>query len=217
MSTPHIQKSGGDLAALKLYYLPISAHSRRVAIYLREKGIDLQFQEIDGANYAHKSPEFLAINPAGKVPVLQMRDGRFLPESAAIIEYLEELYPDPPLLGTNPEERARIRALERIANDLGVHLQVLVQHTQSFFAKIIAQIPEAGEVARREINTALRVIGKHLGNRAFLAGDSATIADCTLFALLDTSRKVFDLRFDGETVELNGWYRRFAARPSAAT
>jgi len=66
MSTLPIQKSGDDLAALKLYYLPISAHSRRVTIYLGEKGIDLQLQEIDGANYAHKSPEFLAINPAGK-------------------------------------------------------------------------------------------------------------------------------------------------------
>lgn len=79
----------------------------------------LERVDLDMAAGAHRQPAFLKLNPAGKVPVLELDDGCVLIESAAIIEYLEELHPDPPMIGTDdPVERARVRADERIVADL---------------------------------------------------------------------------------------------------
>ena len=101
-----------------LYQVARGANVRRLIIYMAEKGIDIPRHEVDVATGEHKSPAFLAMNPAGRVPVLETDDGRFISESAAIMEYLEELHPDPPMIGTTPGERAHVRAVERIANDL---------------------------------------------------------------------------------------------------
>jgi glutathione S-transferase len=64
------------------------------------------------------------LNPAGKIPVLELDDGRALSESAAIIEYLEEIHPEPPMIGTDSVRRAKVRALERISADLIVRSQI---------------------------------------------------------------------------------------------
>ena len=98
---------------MKLYTFPPAPNPARVGFYLREKGIELETVLVDFFKGEQNTPEHLARNPAGTAPVLELDDGSFLTESLVIIEYLEELYPEPPMIGTDPLSRARIREAER--------------------------------------------------------------------------------------------------------
>ena len=106
-----------------LYQFKKGTNPRRVIIYLAEKGIDVPRYELDYTNQEHRSPEYLQINPSGRAPALVTTDGTVITESAAIVEYFEELHPDNPMIGTDPLTRARVRALERVGNDLIVRCQ----------------------------------------------------------------------------------------------
>ena len=117
---------------LKLYTFPIAPNPTKVRVYLAEKGIEIEQVTVNLPKGEQRSAEHRARNPLGKLPVLELDDGSFLTESLAIIEYLEELHPEPPMLGRTPLERARARELERLA-DLGVLLRVarIVHATRS--------------------------------------------------------------------------------------
>ena len=86
---------------------------RKVRIYLAEKNLDIPVKEIDLYAGEQKTPEFLAKNPFAGVPILELDDGTVLIETLPIMEYLEELCPDPPLIGTDPVSRALVRSWER--------------------------------------------------------------------------------------------------------
>src|SRR5205823_682233 len=83
-------------------------------VYLAEKGITIPCQQVNIVTGENRNAEFLKKNPLGGLPVLELDDGSHLTESLAIIEYLEDLHPAPPMIGTTPLERARVRALEGI-------------------------------------------------------------------------------------------------------
>jgi glutathione S-transferase len=199
-----------------LYQVARGANVRRLIIYMAEKGIDIPRHEVDVATGEHKSPAFLAMNPAGRVPVLETDDGRFISESAAIMEYLEELHPDPPMIGTTPGERAHVRAVERIANDLIVRCNLWFLHSHPRFAGRGEQNPVVAEAARLWADELLVALDRHAAAHAFLAADRPTIADCSLFALVQNCRQLFGIAIGEDLAGLNGWYARFRERPSTA-
>jgi maleylpyruvate isomerase len=94
-----------------LYGYPMSSASYRVRIALALKGIEVTTVTKQLRRGEQRAKDFLEINPQGFVPVLSLDDGQALPQSLAIIEYLDEVYPQPPLLPASPIERARVRAL----------------------------------------------------------------------------------------------------------
>src|SRR5258708_20728825 len=98
---------------MRLFLANMAPYPRRVTLYLNEKRIILDRQEVDLRGMENRSPDFLAKNPAGNVPVLELNDGSYLPQSGALIEYLEELYPAPPMIGRPPDERAQVRPTAR--------------------------------------------------------------------------------------------------------
>ena len=98
---------------LILHHAWRSSASRRVRLCLEEKGLVYESHVVDMASMEHHSPEYLKINPNGVVPAL-IHDGRPLYESGTICEYLDEVYPDPPLLPKDPIERAHVRAVAQI-------------------------------------------------------------------------------------------------------
>jgi glutathione S-transferase len=99
---------------VKLYTHARSLSPRRLALCLAEKKLTIPTVEVDIGASAHRAPEFLAKNPLGRVPLLELDGGRTLSESDAIIEYLEELHPEPPLLGRDAWQRALTRQAERV-------------------------------------------------------------------------------------------------------
>jgi len=178
---------------VKLYFFPVAPNPTRVRLYLAEKAaggarIPVEQVVVKVREGEHRKPEHLARNPLGKLPVLELPDGSYLTESLPIIEYLEERYPDPPLIGRDPEERARVRELERIA-DIGVLQQVsrIVHATNSPLG--LAPVPAVAEQARGLLAPNLRILEDRLSDgRSFVAGDLPSIADSTLQAAFQFAR-----------------------------
>ena len=201
---------------MMLYQIRQATNPRRVIIYLAEKDIDIPRYEVNAAANEHKSAAFLALNPAGKVPVLALDDGTALSESAAIVEYLEECHPNPPMIGTTPAQRARVRALERIGNDLIVRSQLWLMHSHAFFSGHVQQHAEVAKLAQAFALELLTTLEQRIGDNKFLAGGHPSIADCTLFALFQTCRTRLQIPLGEDQPRLNHWYLRFSERPSAA-
>jgi glutathione S-transferase len=134
------------------------------------------------------------------------------------MEYLEELNPNPPMIGTTPLERARVRALERIA-ELGVlgRVAAFFQNSHPFMAARFKQSPEAVENARNMLQAALKVLDAEVGKGPFVAGARPTIADCTLWAAWEFSEFAgIPLgELDASRGNLAAWHARFRERPSA--
>lgn len=99
---------------MRLHNSPTSPFGARIAIALRAKGVD--WTDIGKPPTGLQSPEFLAINPVGKIPVLFTEGGLAIPESEVILDYLETRFPTPALLPADPEERARIQLVVRMTD-----------------------------------------------------------------------------------------------------
>ena len=198
---------------MKIHDFPFAPNPRKLRTYLGEKGLEIPFEMVNLVHGEHKKPAFLAKNPMGGVPVLELDDGTFLTESLAIIEYLEELHPDPPMIGTSPVERARTRRLERIA-ELGVLGRVAryVHNTNSPLPNVEPD-PATAQKMLDELPLPLGVLDGEVADRPFVAGERPSIADCTLFACFEFARfRDFDL---GEGYpNLARWYADFRERPS---
>ena len=99
---------------MKLYDFFFAPNPTKVRVYLAEKGIDVPRVSLDIVRGENRTPEMLAKNPMGGLPFLELDDGSVITESLPIIEYFEELHPEPPMIGRDPLERAQVRSLERM-------------------------------------------------------------------------------------------------------
>ena len=98
---------------MKIYEYKAAPNPRRVRIFLAEKGVAVDYVEVSIDQQEHKTPEFLKKNPFAGLPVLERDDGSYLSETIAICRYFENLYPDPNLLGSSPEEQVQIEMWQR--------------------------------------------------------------------------------------------------------
>lgn len=200
-----------------LYQFRKGTNPRRVIIYLAEKGIDVPRYELDYANGEHRSPGYLAINPAGRAPTLVTDGGLAITDSAAIVEYLEELHPGSPMIGTDPISRARVRSLERLGGELVSRGQLwLWNQTDAFAAKEPSPSRETADRTHRYVSELLDILESEIGGNEFLAGAAPTVADFTAFPIFQTARERFDLPFGERHPRLDAWYGRFRSRSSAA-
>jgi glutathione S-transferase len=199
---------------VKLYTFPFAPNPRRLHTYLGEKRIRIPAQIVHLGKGEHREPAMLAKNPMGGLPFLELDDGTVLTESLAIMEYLEELHPDPPMIGRTPLERAQTRRLDRIC-ELAVMSRVarIVHGTKSPLPGVEPNPAMAAQM-RAELPKALRILEAEVGERPFLAGDRPTIADCTLFGTWEFAR-MFGVEFDPELANLHRWHESFRTRPSA--
>ena len=199
--------------AMKIYYFPVAPNPTRVLIYVREKGIDIELVHVSLRENEQNSAEHLTRNPRGTLPVLEMDDGSFITESLPIIEYLEERYPEPCMIGATPEERARRRAVERQAETLV--LNPLARYTHATNSPLgLTPNPEVARVEQGRFEGGLRLFDATLSEQPFCCGDSITVADCTLFAGL-LFAEFFGFQLPGEHPALKAWYEEFKQRPSA--
>ena len=199
-----------------LYQFRMGTNPRRVIIYLAEKGLAVPRRELDYAAREHRSPDYLRLNPSGRAPTLVTDAGVAITDSAAIVEYLEELHPDPPMIGTDAASRARVRALERLGAELVARCQLwLWNATDAFPAKEPAPSRDVADRLHRHACEILDALEAAISANPFLAGEAPTIADCTAFAILQTARERFGKPLGADHPRLDAWYRRFRARPSA--
>jgi glutathione S-transferase len=198
---------------LKLYTFVIAPNPTKVNVYLAEKGIEVEKVSVNLREGEQRSAEHLARNPLARLPVLELDDGSLLTESLAIIEYLEELHPEPPMIGRTPLERARVREIERLV-DLDVLMRVarIIHATRSPLG--LPPNPAVAEPERKRLPQVLAALEARIGEQPFLAGERPTIADCTLFAAFRFA-DFGGVEIDPACGRLRAWYARFAERPSA--
>jgi glutathione S-transferase len=203
---------------VKLYFFPVAPNPTRVRLYVAEKAeagtrIPLEEVPVNLPQGEQRLPDHLARNPFGRLPVLELDDGRHLLESLVIIEYLEDLYPSPPMIGSEPLERARVREHERIA-ELGV-LQPVARILHATNSPLgLPPNPGVAAQFRELLPEGLGVLNDRLGDgRPFVAGPRVSIADCTLQAAFQFARfGKIDL---GGLEHLTRWDREYRSRPAA--
>jgi glutathione S-transferase len=204
---------------MKLYFFPIAPNPTKVRLYLAEKreaGARIPIEEclVNLIEGEQRSPEHLARNPLGKLPVLELDDGTFLTESLPIIELVEELYPEPPMIGSEPAERARERELERVA-DLGALIPIarIVHATNSPLG--LEPNPGVETQAREALPRGLSVLDTALSDgRPFVVGERPTVADCSLAAGLQFAR-FRDVQLPDGFEHVRAWDERYRQRPAA--
>ena len=199
---------------MKLYSNRFAASPRRTRMYLAEKQLAFEIVEIDLAAGQNRTPEYLAKNPLGELPTLELDDGRLLTESMAICRHVESLYPEPPLYGRSPEERYEIeRWAERLMFRLYVPLTAVFRNTHKYWAGRIEQVPAYGELARRAVEQELLALDAQLQRQEFVAGDRFSVADIVGFTSVDFG-KPSGIRVTDATPALKRWYEAIGARPS---
>ena len=195
---------------MKLYEFG-PTRSIRVRWTLQELGVDFDAVPVNLVAGEHRRPEFLKLNPAGKVPVLV--DGNLvLTESVAIVKYLAEKYPGPGLLPTSPQGRAEVdRWLLFTATELEQPLWRISRHT--FLYPVNDRIPADVPLASRDFKEMAAIAERHLQHRQFVVGDRVTVADFVLAYTLDWANEI-GLLADCPT--LRAYIERMYSRPRAA-
>ena len=189
---------------------------RRVRIFAAEKGIELPAKTVSIVDREHKAPEYLAINPRGQTPTLQLDDGTVLTESVAICRYLEALHPQPALFGTTPEAIGAIEMwIRRVELTVMVPLGAVWVHTHPFTARLpIARFPDYGESQRPRVLDAFAQCDAALGETPFLAGEGYSMADIVLLTTIDFAGFV-GIPLPEGLARLDDWHKRVSARPSS--
>ena len=207
---------------MRLYTYPAAPSPRRIHLFLAEKGIEIEQTTVDLAAGEHLKPEFAAINPALTVPALVLDDGSCLAESVAICDYLESLYPDPPLIGRSALERARViernhwiewtglmAVMEGFRNRSGA----MVDHALTG-PRSVPQIPELADRGVRRFGWFLQDLDGLLQDSEFIAGTDFSLADIT--ALVTIEFAVWGLRQSPPTdlPALQRWHAAVTSRPA---
>lgn len=209
---------------MKLYDAEWAPSPRRVRIFLAEKNIEIDRVQIDLRHDEHFGDAYLAINPRGVVPALQLDDGEVICESAAICRYLEALHPEPSLFGTSPLAIGRIEAwTRRIEND-GYAAAVYTFRNgsprmegrgQPGKGPVVPLIPEL--VTRGAImwRAFVEAMDQRLESTQWIAGDDFSFADITALVTIDFAVRAKLMVPEGHT-HLVRWHQQASARPSAA-
>jgi glutathione S-transferase len=207
---------------MKLYTNPRAASPRRVAHFLREKGLEIPTVVVDLAAGEQLSEAYLRKNPAGTVPLLELDDGTCLAETVAICRYLELTHPEPPLFGTSAREQALVEMWQRRVELEGLlPCFDLYRNRNSSFegrgrAGWNAGMPIIPALADRTPILLRRLVGwlaAPLAEALYLAGDRFSIADITLWITLTVADRLgVDV---GElSAPVQAWRERVLARPA---
>ena len=200
---------------MKLYSHKQAPNPRRVRIFLAEKGVSVPTEEVDIFQRVNRQPPFLAKNPLGGIPVLELDDGTCIAESVAICRYFEALQPEPPLFGRDAREQAFVEMWNRrvelvLLNSIGM----VWVHGHPLTATLLQQIPANVAPARERAAQFFALLDRELAGRAFVAGDRISIADITALCTVDFGRFI-DLHADPALKNVARWHADMSERPSA--
>lgn len=203
---------------MKLYELEWGLYPRRVSIYLAEKEITEIERVTFDALVAWPASELARLSPTGTVPILETETGTLIRSSVAILEYLEERFPSPDMLGKTPEARALTRELVSVVDEAATQFGIWCRKASPLFAGREKQNREAATFAADAYTARLRVLDAMMRETGgpFLAGTQVTIADCVTMATLQFAEHVYGVPVPSGCSALEQWFAAFALRRSAA-
>jgi glutathione S-transferase len=200
---------------MKLYDGGRAPNPRRVRIFFAEKGVPLpELVPVDIARKEHRTEAFTRLNPAQRLPVLELDDGTALAETIAICRYLEALHPQPPLFGRDAKEQATIEMWNRRV-ELGLFASVaaIFRHSHPSMAELEDQVPEWAEANRDQMDDHLWLIELQLAANPFICGEALTVADITAGIAIDFM-KPSRVPLPEDFVHIRRWHGALSARPS---
>jgi glutathione S-transferase len=207
---------------MKLYQSNASPNSRRVRIFLAEKGTSMPIVPVDLGAKEQFSDAYAAINPRRVVPTLVLDDGTAIGEVPAIQRYLEEIHPEPPLLGTMPKGRAQVAMWDRRAEMEGFAtvMEAVRNAVPGLKNRAIAgphdyeQIPALVERSRQRVGHFYADFDARLADVPFVVGDEFSVADITALVTVDFATKAAGLPMPDQHTALKRWYDKVSARAS---
>ncbi|MFM0391711.1 glutathione S-transferase family protein [Paraburkholderia phytofirmans] len=208
---------------LTLYHSTASPNSRRVRIFLAEKGVTATLVAIDLGQREQHGDAYRAINPRRVVPTLVLEDGTSIGEVPAIQRYIEDVSPDTPLFGTTPKDKALITMWERRAEQEGFAsvMEAIRNTAPGLKGRAIAgphdyeQIAALAERSRQRVANFMADLDEHLKHSAFVAGEHFSVADITALVTIDFAAKAIDLQVPVDLQSLRRWYDAVSSRPSS--
>ena len=208
---------------MKFYDCKTAPSPRRVRIFLAEKELEIDTVQVDLGSGEQLGEAFRKLNPECVVPVLELDDGTCLSEVVAICQYLEDLQPEPSLMGKDSLEKARVLMWNAKVEQLGLWAMAdafrnaakglkgrAVPGPQSY-----EQIPELAERGRRRVIHFFHRLNGQLVDHRYVAGDNFSIADIAALVVVDFAAWI-KLPVPDDVEHLRRWYDEVSARPSAA-
>lgn len=203
---------------MKLYTYDPAPNPRRLALFLKLKGLAIDTRQVDLLANEQLGDAYRQINPALSVPALVLDDGTVLTEVIGMYTYLDELHPQPPLMGSTAAERAQVISwCHRLFSGLMMAIAgALRNRGKSFINRALPgpldtpQIPELVERGLLQIGYILPELDAHLANSKWVAGDSFSIADIDLLVCIDFLAWIRQSVPD-ECTHLKDWYQRACA------
>lgn len=206
---------------LVFYDCKTAPSPRRARIILAEKNVPHELVEIDLRSGEQMGEAFRAINPGATVPALKLDDGTVLTDNAGIAVWLEAAYPDPPLMGTTPLEKADIATWQwKVEQEFGMGVaSALRNSTPAMKGRALPgphnyeQIPELAERGMKMIGHFLDKLDAHLESRNYIAANMLSVADITGFVFVDFA-KVVGKRPTESHANIRRWHASLAQRPA---
>ena len=209
---------------MKLYDSAMAPNPRRVRIFMAEKGVSCDNEQIDIVKGENLTDDFLGINPRGMLPTLVLDDGTVLDETVAICRYFEETNPEPALMGTDATDKAKVEARQRHMEWDGL-IGAMEAFRNAFpgFAKrglggsvgTVEAIPELAERGKATLSRFYERLDADLADSKFVAGDTFTIADITALCTIDFAAGAARVPVPDECANVKRWHAEVSARPSA--
>ncbi len=210
------------MSSLTLYQSNASPNSRRVRIYLAEKGLKVTVVPLDLGAKEQFSEAYRAINPRSVVPTLVLEDGTVIGEVPAIWRYVEEAHPEPPLLGTTAKEKALVTMWERRAELEGFAavMEAVRNAAAGLKGRAIAgphgyeQIPALADRGKLRVIDFYADLDARVAGVPFVAGDRFSVADITAVVTVDFATRAMGMPIPEGHAALKRWYDAVSARPS---
>ena len=195
----------------------LGPNPRIVRMFILEKGLDVPFEEVDILGAENRRPPYTERNPGGQMPSLILDDGTCIAETVAICEYLEDLHPQPALIGSTPLEKAEHRMWQR-----RIELNITENLYNSFrysvglevFKDRMHCLPEAAPGLAEIVQEKLAWLDGLMGRKSWVCGERFTLADIILFCALDFGEGVSQ-SIDPGLLNISAWFGRVMTRDSA--
>lgn len=200
------------------FYNSMGPNPHVVRMFAAERGIDLDQVEVDLMAGENRQDAYLAKNPAGQLPALELDDGSVISEITAICEYLDEASPGERLIGATPEQKAHDRMWTRRV-DLGICEPLangfrFSEGLDLFKNRMMVQ-PDAAEGLKAIAQNKLTWLDGQLAGKDFIGGDKIGLADILLFCFLAFGANVGQ-PLNAANENVSAWFERMQSRPSAA-
>ena len=206
---------------MKLYSFPAAPNPRRLHLFMAEKGIEIPMESVDLMKGEQFKPEFLALNPGATVPVLVTDEGECLSQVVAICDYLEALYPAPPLLGSSALEKGLVREWSNRMYSEGILAvaEVFRNVNPAFAGRSLPgqasfeQMPALAERGLKRLELFWQTLEARLEGREFLVCDRYTMADIDALCSCDFARWIRQ-SIPESCTNIRRWHAGVSSRPS---